>query len=162
MKVLVYLGMGVVTLWLQLTMVPIVSIFGTHPNLPLLTVMLVALRWLDPWVFIFGALVGVGMDVFSHGLLGVFGISYFLVAIASRVSGIAVYENNWLSTALLVVALSVLEGVLSLIILEALDPGIPWWLWLFQKVVPVSLYHGALAPLLVPAIDWIEQRYERR
>ena len=158
MSVLIYSGLGIVSLWLQLTLAPAVALFGAVPNLLLLTVIVAGVRWQDPWLFIYAAAAGLAMDVFTHGQLGVFGISFFLVSFAARFAGFAIYENSLLTTALLAVPLSLLEGAISLTILELLDPGVPWWLWLFQKIVPVSLYHGVLAPALVPVLDRIERR----
>ncbi len=158
MKFLIYTGLGIVTLWLQLTIAPAVAVFGIRPNLLLLTVILAGVRWQDPWAFVYAAAVGVSMDVFSHGMLGVFGISFFAASFASRIAGFAIYENNLLSTVFLVVLLTLFEGAVSLTILEFLDPRLPWWAWLFQKVIPVSLFNGALAPLVVPVLDWIDRR----
>ena len=157
---MVYAGLGIASLWMQLTLAPVIGLFGATPNLMLLTVILVGIRWLDPWLFVYGALIGLAVDVLSHGYLGVFGISFFLVSFAARYAGVSMYENNIISTAIVVAGLSLLEGAISLTILEFLEPTVPWWLWLFQKVVPVSLYHGALGPLLVPALDALE-RYKR-
>ena len=54
MKFLIYAGIGIATLWLQLTLAPLVALFGMKANLLLLTVLVIGLRWSDPWYFLYG------------------------------------------------------------------------------------------------------------
>ena len=79
MKVWVFLAIGVATLWLQLTVAPYLALFGLKPNLMLLAVLLLALRRQEPWMFVYAAVAGLALDVFSHGIIGVYGPSFFLV-----------------------------------------------------------------------------------
>ncbi len=159
MNPLVYLAMGLSMLWLQVTLAGSMAIWGVAPNLLLLTVLLCGLRWQDRWQFAYAALAGLACDVFSHGMLGVYGLSFFLVSYAARLAGIAMYESNPLSLMVLVGGLSVMEGVLSTTIFNLLDGGAPWWHWLFTAVLPVALYHAVLTPLFLLAFERIERRW---
>ena len=158
MKPWIYLGIGLGALWLQLTVFPYLSVFGIKPNLLLLTVLVLGLRWMAPWLFVYGSLAGIALDVFSHGMLGVYGISFFLISILSIYVGSSIYENTVWFTMAAVAGLTLAEGVISISIFEILDGATPWWQWLFRKVLPASIYHAVLAPFLV----WGLARLERR
>ncbi len=153
----IYLGIGIGALWLQLTVVPYLSVFGLKPNLLLLTVLLLGLRWMQPWLFVYAAMVGLGLDVFSHGMLGVYAISFFLIAFVSLYVGDSMYENSLWFIVISVAGLSLVEGIISVTIFEILDSGVPWWHWVLTRVLPVSVYHGVLAPFLL----WGLVRLER-
>ena len=146
MKGWIFLGLGIASLWLQLTVAPLASLFGVKPNLVLLTVVLAGLRWQDPWLFVYGALTGLGMDVFSHGNLGVYGTTFLLVSLLTLYTARSVYENNLWFTMLAVAGLTLAEGVMAITIFEILDPRTQWWDWLFKGAVPLAVYHGLLAP----------------
>lgn len=145
MKGWIFLGLGLASLWLQLSVAPLASVFGVKPNLVLMTVILAGLRWQHPWLFVYGALTGLGMDVFSHGVLGVYGITYLLISLLTLYTARSVYENNLWFTMLAVGGLTLAEGLMAITIFEVLDVRSPWWDWLFWRVVPLAFYHGLLA-----------------
>jgi len=147
---------GVAAFWLQVTVMPGLPVFGVHPNLPLMTVALFGLRWLHPGYFVYSALTGLALDSFSHGVLGVYGISFLITAALSNAAGILVYEQNPLFIALAVAVLTLAEGLTSLILLSMLGSEVEWTAWLFGKVLPLSLYHGVLTPFLSRALRWLE------
>lgn len=147
MKIWIYMGLGFGSLWLQLVLAPHLAVSGLRPNLMLITLVIIGLRWIDPWLFVYAALAGLGLDVFSHGLLGIYGLSFFAVSFLARYVGLAVYENSaWFSMAA-VAGLTLAEGAIAITLFEVLTPQTPWWDWLFGKVIPLSLFHGLLAPI---------------
>lgn len=157
MKRWLFLGIGLGALWMQLTVFAWISIFGLNPNLLLLTVLLLGLRWMEPWLFVYAGLAGLALDVFSHGILGVYGISLFTSAFAAIYVGNAMYENSLLFIVTAVAGLSLFEGLVSISIFELLDSSTPWWNWVLTRSLPVSAYHGLLAPVLL----WGMVRLER-
>lgn len=159
MNPLIYVGLGWVMLWLQVTLAGSITVLGIVPNFLLITVLLCGVRWLDQWQFVYAALAGLAMDVFSHGILGVYGLSFFLVSFAARMMGLSMYENNLLSTMMLVMGLGTLEGTISVTILQFLDSSVPWWRWILTKVIPASLYLAVLTPPFLWALERIEKRW---
>ena len=157
MKRWLYLGIGIGALWIQLTVFPYLSIFGLKPNLLLLTVLLLGLRWMEPWYFVYATLAGLGLDVYSHGILGVYAISFCLIAFIALYVGNTMYENSVWFIIAGVAGLSLAEGAISISIFEFLDADTPWWNWLLTRSLPVSIYHGILAPFLL----WGLMRLER-
>jgi rod shape-determining protein MreD len=147
---------GVAAFWLQVTVIPSFALFGVHPNLPLMTVALFGMRWLHPGFFVYAALSGLALDSFSHGVLGVYGISFLITAALANVAGIAIYEQNPLFTALAVSVLTLAEGLVSLLVLSLLGSEVAWASWLLGRVLPLSIYHGALTPFLFRALRRLE------
>ena len=157
MRGLVYVILGLFALWFQVTLAGSLALGGIRPNLMLLLLLVVGLRWQDPWVFLFGALVGLGMDSFSHGYLGVYGISYFMAGVLARATGQAINEQNVVLNFFLILVLSLAEGAISLGLFNYLDESLPGWTWFFSRVLPGSLYTAFLAPLAFPLIIFIER-----
>lgn len=158
MKVLVHGVIGLLGLWLQSTVAPSIAIAHIRPNLMLLTLIVLVLRWPSPWLVIYGAAAGLALDSFSHGMLGVYAISFLLIAVATRMAGDAIYENNLLSSVLVVLAMTVLHGALALGIFRLLDASTPWWWWMLTRVIPEAVYTAALSPLVFLAHDRLERR----
>jgi rod shape-determining protein MreD len=156
MKVLFYFGIGIAALWLQLTVPPLVSIYGVKPNLMLLTVLVIGLRWQEPFQFVYAALAGMALDVFSHGILGIYGLSFFGIYFLARLTGSSLYENNMLFGSLSVLGLSVAEGLISVTLLNFLDSDSPWFYWMFTSVLPTALYNGLVSPLVFLALGRME------
>jgi rod shape-determining protein MreD len=148
MKPFVYSSIGITVLWLQLTVAPLVAVFGYKPNLLLLSVVVIGLRWLEPWLFFYAACAGLALDVFSHGVVGVYALSFFAASFLARYIGTAVYENSLLVGVAGVLAVSLAEGLVSVSLFEVLDATIPWWRWTFTQVLPNSIVNAVWSPLV--------------
>ncbi len=157
MKLLLYVVLGLLGVWLQITLAPSLAIFGIKPNLALLTLLAAGVRWREPWLFIYAALVGLALDALTHGALGVYGISFFVTAIVARQAGGSIYENNAFTGILAVAALSVLQGLISTTLFYVLDAGVPWWRWTMLRVLPEAFYNALLAPLALLALERVER-----
>lgn len=157
MKALVYVAIGIGSVWLQLTLAPMLSLFGYKPDVLLLSVLVIGLRWLEPWLFVYAVLVGLAKDVFSHGMLGVYGLSFFAISFLARYVGISVYENSLLLGMASVLGLSLVQGVFSLTVLALLDSSVPWWHWLFTAEVPTAFINALWSPLVFYGFGRLER-----
>jgi rod shape-determining protein MreD len=157
MKPLYAALVGLSAFWLQVTVAPSLTVFGVRPNLPLMTVSLVGMRWVHPGMFVYAALSGLALDSFSHGVLGVYGISFLVTAALANVAGLLIYEQNPLFIALAVLVLSAAESLVSLMLLEMLGSEVAWGAWLLGRALPASVYHAALTPVLVKGLDRLER-----
>jgi rod shape-determining protein MreD len=135
---------------------PSLSVFGVHPNLPLMTIALFGMRWLHPGLYLYAALAGLAEDSFSHGVLGVYGISFLITAALANAAGILIYEQNPLFTALAVTVLTFAEGVASLVLFSTLGSEVAWASWLLGRVLPASVYHGILTPVVFRVLRRLE------
>ena len=60
--------------------------------------------------------------------------------------------------ALIVVGLSIIEGMIALTLLNILSSEALWWSWFFGRVIPQAFYHGALTPLFLFGLNRLERR----
>jgi rod shape-determining protein MreD len=157
MKGVLYAGLALLALGLQITVVPNLSLWGVRPDVVLVTVLALTIRWRDTFVFVYAAGLGVALDSFTHGVLGVSGISFFAAAIAARLVGGAMYEDNILSSSIAVFALSLLEGVVFVTIFRMLDRHVPWWSWTLTGVLPGAFYNALIAPAVFAGLARLER-----
>jgi len=157
MKGVLYAGLALLALGLQITVVPDLSIWGIRPDVVLVTVLAVTIRWRDKFVFVYAAALGVALDSFTHGVLGVSGMSFFAAAIAAQLVGGALYGDSLVSFSTAVFALSLLEGIVFVVIFRALDSQVPWGSWLLTRVVPEAFYNALIAPAVFIGIARLER-----
>jgi rod shape-determining protein MreD len=138
---------GLSTFWIQVTLAPHAAVFGVQPDLLLITVILLGMRWPHPGLYVYAALAGLAEDSFSHGLLGVYGISFLLTGALANLAGLLVYEQNLAIVSVVVLALTLAEGLIALTILHILGSETAWVTWYFGRVVPQAAYHALLTPL---------------
>jgi len=111
-----------------------------------------ALRVENPWLFFYAVLMGLGADVFSHGLLGVNAMAFMGVYFIGRVMRALLYANTALLTLLLVLGLGMVGAIISSTLLLMLDGDAPWLRWVFVRGVPEALYTSLFTPL--PLLFW--------
>ena len=150
-------AVGLVAFWIQVTVAPHAAVFGVHPDLLLITVILFGMRWVHPGLYVYAAIAGLAQDSFSHGVLGVYGISYLLTGALANAAGLLIYEQNWLFLVATVLALTLAEGLIVITVLQLLGSDTAWLSWYFGRVVPQSVYHALLTPLVL----WALRRLER-
>lgn len=157
MRILAFFGVGLAALWLQLSLAPLISVAGFKPNFILVFMLVITLRWMGPWLFIYAVLSGLAHDAFSHGLLGVYALSFFLVFFAARYAGMSVFEKNLAIAMVGVFILSMVEGLVSVSIFEYLDPSVPWWEWMLGKIAPGAVFNALLTPpvwIMLSRLEW--------
>jgi rod shape-determining protein MreD len=115
------------------------------------------LRWRDTFVFVYAAALGVALDSFTHGILGVYGIAFFAAAMAARFAGSAMYEDNIAASAIAVFGLSLLQGIVFVSVFRTLDRTVPWWGWTLGRVVPEAFYDALVSPLVFLALARLER-----
>lgn len=157
MRPLFAAAVGLVVFWIQVTLAPHLAVFGVQPDLLLITVILFGVRWVHPGLYLYAALTGLALDSFSHGILGVYGISYLITAGLANGAGLLIYEQNTLFLSGTVLGLTLAEGLVALTILQLLGSETAWVSWYFGRVLPQSVYHALLTP---PAL-WALRRLER-
>jgi rod shape-determining protein MreD len=157
MKGFLYAGLAFLALGLQITVIPTLAVWGVRPDLVLITVLAVALRWRDTFVFVYAAALGVALDSFTHGILGVYGIAFFAATLTARFAGNAMYEDNIISSAIAVFALSLLQGIVFVSVFRTLDRTVPWWGWTLTRVVPEAFYDALISPVVFVFLARLER-----
>ena len=126
---------------------PHLSIVGVRPNLLLLTVILVGVQWVHPGFFVLAALFGLSQDSFSHGWLGLYGVTFVFTGVLANLLGRLIYEHNLLFVMGIVFGLSLFHGAVALVLLSIVGSDSAWASWFFAWVLPQAVYHAVLTPL---------------
>jgi rod shape-determining protein MreD len=120
-------------------------------------VVVIGLRWTEPWLFLYAVCAGLSLDTFSHGVLGVYALSFFAISFLSRYVGISVYENSLLLGMGAVFGISLVEGLVSVTLFDWLDETVPWWHWMLADVVPTALVNALWSPLVFFGLARLER-----
>ena len=158
MKAFAYIGLWLLGVWLQVIVAPSFALWGYRPSFILLILAVLSLRWPSPWLFVYGALAGLAQDSFTHGVLGIYGMSFFAAAIGSRLVAGFIYDGSLPAAMAVILATGLIEGVATISIYEFMDPSTPWWRWLFSRILPTAFYTALWSPVFL----WLHGRIERR
>lgn len=145
MKHLFWFALFLFGLWIETAMSSYLHIAGFKINVVLILLIVVMLRWRSPALLFYGLMFGFMTDAHSHGIIGVNGLSFFIVSILAKWIGEWLYDENILTTFISVSILSLVEGGIRLILLKLLFVEMPWNYFLFTVILPLAPIHGAAA-----------------
>lgn len=155
---LLFFTLGVVFFgtWMNIVFNNYFQIVGLKINWLLLLMLVLSFRFsnlLFPFVSIFA---GIICDALSHGIMGIYGSSFFLtILLVSQVKKVF-YSNTFLSISIAVVGMSIFEGWLSIFILGLFQPELQQSSLIITKIIPISIIHGFLTPIILNFIIWGE------
>ena len=108
-----------------------------------------------------GILAGLICDALSHGIMGLYAISFFVTLLIARLLNKLFYANTFYTVSLAVLSMSVFEGWISISILGMLGTEINQSSLVLSSVLPLSVLHGLGAPLILLGIMWCEKLFLR-
>ena len=108
-----------------------------------------------------GILAGLICDALSHGIMGLYAISFFVTLLLARLLNKLFYANTFLTISLAVLSMSVFEGWISISILVMLDTEINQSSLMFTTVLPLAVLHGLGAPVILLGVVWCEKLFIR-
>ena len=108
-----------------------------------------------------GILAGLICDALSHGIMGLYAISFFVTLLLARLLNKLFYANTFFTVSIAVLSMSVFEGWISISILGMLGTEINQSSLVLSKVLPLSVLHGLGAPLILLGIMWCEKLFLR-
>ena len=150
---------GLICFWMEVVLNPTFQILGFKIQFSWIALVIMILRWPSMYLVFYGLILGLMKDSFSHSMLGLYGISFFLTLIVGRKIGESFYESNVFSTMIFVVFLSLMEGALAVLLLKFLLTGISWTTVFMQTVVPLSLVQGVVSPFVFFLLIRMESRF---
>ena len=113
---------------------------------------------LIPFLGIFAGLI---CDALSHGIMGLYAISFFLTLLLARLLNKLFYANTFFTVGLAVLSMSVFEGWISISILGMLGTEISQTSLVLSTVLPLSVLHGLGAPVILLGVIWCEKLFLR-
>lgn len=153
MKYLFWLTVGLCSIWISLIVNAYFPFFGIKINFIFIGMLLLLLRWADPFLLFLGSFLGLVQDALSHSMLGVYGLSFFLSFLIAKRVGESLYGSNFFSTPVFVFLFSCLEGSLSFFIFKLLSPQITWNMLFFQPILGIALVQAMISPLILWALQ---------
>ena len=138
------------------TLAPTLRVAGVTPDLPLIVVVLLALRRGPEFGCVAGFVAGLLQDAAGGGLLGVQALTKALIGFAIGAAGGRLAVPQPLVQVPGLVLLTVAEALVRFALLKLFRFPAPLGELLAWVVLPQALYNGFLGALLVLALSWIE------
>ena len=108
-----------------------------------------------------GILAGLICDALSHGIMGLYAISFFVTLLLARLLNKLFYANTFFTVGLAVLSMSVFEGWISISILGMLGTEIDQTSLVLSTVLPLSVLHALGAPVILLGVIWFEKLFLR-
>ncbi|MBI2157860.1 MAG: rod shape-determining protein MreD [Candidatus Rokubacteria bacterium] len=138
------------------TVAPALRIAGVTPDLPLIVVVLLALRRGPEFGALAGFAAGLLQDAAGGGLIGVQALTKALIGFAIGAVGSRLSVGQPLVQVPGLVLLTIAEGLARFALLKLFRFPAPFGEVMLYVVLPQALYNGFLATLLVLALAWAD------
>ncbi len=130
-------------------------------NWILIIMLVITFRHSTHLIPFFGILAGLICDALSHGIMGLYAISFFVTLLFGSLLNKLVYANTFLTVSLAVLSMSLFEGWVSISILGMLGTEINKSTLMLSTVLPLSVLHGLVAPVILLVVLWCEKLFIR-
>lgn len=138
------------------TLAPALQLAGVTPDLPLIVVVLLALRRGSEFGCVAGFAAGLLQDAAGGGLLGVQALTKAVIGFAIGAAGSRLSVTQPLVQVPGLVILTVAEGLGRFALLTLFRYQAPFGELMLYVVLPQALYNGFLGAALVAALAWAE------
>lgn len=142
----------------QATLAPALRIADVTPDIPLIVVVLLALRRGPETGCLAGFVVGLLQDAATGGPVGVQALTKAVLGFAVGAVAGRLLTSQPLVQVPALVLLSVAEGLSRFALLKAFHFSAPFAELMTYVVLPQALYNGFLGAALVLALAWVEAR----
>ena len=151
----------IIGLWLNIVFNHYVQIVGLKINWILIFLLIQTFRQLNLGIAFFGILAGLILDALSHGIMGLYGTSFFLtLLITSQIKKIF-FANTFTSISLAVFSMSIIEGLISSSILSIFEPELEISDLMLSATLPLSLLQGLITPVILQFVIWGENLFQK-
>ena len=158
---LLSLGLMLIGVWLNIVFNNYVQIGGLKINWILIFMLILAFRHSKLVIGFVGILAGLMMDALSHGIMGLYGTSFFLTLLLISHLNKLFYVNTFFAVSLAVLIMSIFEGWISLSILGMFEPGFELSSHLLTLTLPLALLQGLMTPIILQFVIWSENLFLR-
>ena len=158
---LLVVGLMLIGAWLNIVLNNYVQLGSLKINWILIIMLVLTFRHSTHLIPFLGILAGLICDAVSHGILGLYGISFFVTLLIARLLNKLFYANTFFTVSIAVLSMSVFEGWISISILGMLGTEINQSSLVLSTVLPLSVLHGLGAPVILLGIMWCEKLFLR-
>jgi len=153
MKPRVYLGILLLILPFQASLLNPLSLAGIKPDLALVVVFIIGLLTGPAEAALAGMGIGLVQDIGSASLLGFSGLTRGLVGLAAGQLGIKVLDIGSPTIVLFLAAISLAEGVLISLFLQVTYGALPFFSMIAGRLLPQALVSGILGLVVLRLIN---------
>jgi len=158
---LLSLGLMLIGVSLNIVFNNYIQIGGLKINWILIFMLILAFRHSKLAITFVGILAGLVMDALSHGIMGLYGTSFFLTLLLISHLNKLFYANTFFGVSLAVLIMSIFEGWISLSILGMFEPGFELSSHLLALTLPLALLQGLMTPIILQLVIWGENLFLR-
>ena len=155
------LGFMLIGVWLNIVLNNYVQLGGLKVNWILIFLFVLTFRHSTNLLPFFGILAGLICDALSHGIMGLYAISFFMTLLLARLLIKLFYANTFFTVSLAVLSMSLLEGWISLLIMDMLEADIDKTSLMLTITLPLSVLHALVTPLVLQSVIWGENLFLR-
>jgi rod shape-determining protein MreD len=153
MKPRVYLGILLLILPFQASLLNPLSLAGIKPDLALVVVFIIGLLTGPAEAALAGMGIGLVQDIGSASLLGFSGFTRGLVGLAAGLLGTKVLDIGSPTIVLFLAAISLAEGVLISLFLQVTYGALPFFSMIAGRLLPQALLSGILGLVILQLIN---------
>ena len=143
-------------IWLNIVFNNYVQIGGLKINWILLFMLILTFRNTKMLIIFLGVLIGLVMDALSHGIMGLYGTSFFLTLLITSQVKKFFFANTFFAVSIAVFSMSIFEGWVSLSILGMFEPELDIYSQLMKSTLPLALLQGFITPIILQLVIWGE------
>ncbi|HAF89454.1 MAG TPA: rod shape-determining protein MreD [Deltaproteobacteria bacterium] len=151
----------IIGLWLNIVFNHYVQIVGLKINWILIFLLIQTFRQLNLGIAFFGILAGLILDALSHGIMGLYGTSFFLTLLITTQIKKVFFANTFTSISLAVFSMSIIEGLISSSILSIFEPELEISNLMLSTTLPLSLLQGVITPVILQFVIWGENLFQK-
>lgn len=141
----------------QILLTPYLHLFGYKLNWVLMILVILAFQQNSRFISFLAIFAGICCDVLSHGMIGVYGISFLIVILITHWLSSWFYSQTLLLMTIVFFSLTLLEGFFSFTLLEWSDEEFRWSSNLIKITLPQAIIHGFIGPILMKGLHFMEQ-----
>ena len=158
---LLVVGLMLIGAWLNIVLNSYVQLGSLKINWILIIMLVLKFRHSTHLITFLGIMAGLICDALSHGIMGLYAISFFITLLLASLLKKLFYANTFYTVSLAVLSMSVFEGWISISILGMLGTEINQSSLVLSTILPLSVLHGLGAPVILLGIMWCEKLFLR-
>ena len=155
------LGFMLIGVWLNIVFNNYFQLGGLKINWMLIFMLVLTFRHPSLLLPFVGVLSGLICDALSHGIMGLYGISFFVTLLLARQVIKSFYANTFFSVGIAVLGMSFFEGCISLLILGQFEESLNQFSLIMTSTLPLAVLQGLVTPIILQSVIWGEKLYLR-
>ena len=155
------LGFMLIGVWLNIVFNNYFQLGGLKINWMLIFMLVLTFRHPSLLLRFVGVLAGLICDALSHGIMGLYGISFFVTLLLARQVIKLFYANTFFSVGIAVLGMSFFEGWISLSILGQFEESLNQFSLIMTSTLPLAVLQGLVTPIILQSVILGEKLYLR-